>query len=284
MSEPLALFVVEDGVYRATSVARSRWSPATVGGYAVCALFARELEPYCPEDFTPARFGVEMFHPVPMSGVRVTTTLVREGNRIVVVDASALDGDREVARASATFLRIGEDPPGLIWDRGQTPEPPPTSMHPVTAGPFEPWLGSGERWSESMEVLQDRGRKRMWQNGIPVLEGIAPSGFERAAMIADAASMVTHAGSHGVGFINCNVELALCRLPEPTGVGIEADHQASHGGVSFGVATVYDRLGVIGSAQVSAVANARRQVDLAEVGAYLAGRRDGGPDDPAATP
>ena len=274
MSEPFALFSFEDGAYRATTIARSHWSADQVGGYAVCAMLAHELEPHCPHGFVPVRLGVEMFSPVPASGFSVTTSMVRAGNRIVVADAVAWEGDREVTRASATFLRVSEDPPGVAWERQRVPEPPPLELHPETAGPFVPWFASDDHWSESMGVLQDPGRKRMWQNGIPVLDGTGPSPFERAAMIADAASMVTHWGSEGVGFINCDVQLALCRLPEETGIGIEADRQASHAGISFGVATVYDRLGVIGSVHISALANARRQVDFSDVGPY---RADGQP-------
>lgn len=268
--QPFALFVVDDGVYRATGVALSSWSHAMVGGYAVCAMLAHELEPHCPDGFIPARLGVEMFSPVPAAGVSVTTEVVREGNRIVVVDATVWDGDRAVTRASATFLRVSQEPPGVVWERQRMPEPPPLELHPVTTGPFIPWFASDEHWSQSMGVLQDPGRKRMWQNGIPVVEGGGPTPFERVAMISDAASMVTHWGSEGVGFINCDVQLALCRLPEESGVGIEADRQSSYAGISFGVATVYDRLGVIGSVHISAVANARRQVDFSEVGPYTA--------------
>ncbi|HEX7738588.1 MAG TPA: acyl-CoA thioesterase domain-containing protein [Marmoricola sp.] len=273
MSEPFALFTHDGDVYRATTIARSRWSASMVGGFAVCAMLAHELEPHCPPDFVPARLGVEMFNPVPADGVTVTTSVVRAGNRIAVVDATVWDGEREVTRASATFLRQTEDPPGTTWSRQRAPEPPPLALHPVTPGLFVPWFASGDDWSESMGVLQGPGRKRMWQNGIPVLEGAGPTAFERAAMIADAASMVTHWGSEGVGFINCDVQLALCRLPDDAGIGIEADDRVSHAGVSFGVATVYDRRGVIGTVHVSALANARRQVDLSGVGTYTMGRQ-----------
>jgi len=278
MTEPFALFSTEeyDGrtVYRATSISVSSWAPTMVGGFAVCGLIAHVLEPLCPEGFVPARLGVDLFAPVPVAGVEVSTRVVREGNRIVVVDASVTDGEREVTRASVTFLRRTEEPPGEVWERQRMPEPPPLDLHPPTEGPFIPWFASDDDWSEAMGVLQNPGRKRMWQNGIPIVEGQGPSPFERAAMISDAASMVTHWGSEGVGFINADVQLALCRLPEPDGVGIEADRQASYDGVSVGVATLYDRRGVIGSVHLSALANARRQVDFSEVGAYtVEGRR-----------
>ncbi len=272
MTEPFSLFTEDTGsgrtVYRATSISVSSWAPTMVGGFAVCGLIAHVLEPLCPDGFVPARLGVDMFAPVPVSGVEVTTRVVREGNRIVVVDASVSDGDREVTRASVTFLRATQEPPGEVWVRQRHPEPPPVDLHPPTEGPFVPWFASDDNWSEAMGVLQNPGRKRMWQNGIPVVPDEGPSALERAAMIADAASMVTHWGSEGVGFINADVQLALCRLPEADGIGIEADRQASYDGVSVGVATLYDRRGVIGSVHISALANARRQVDFSEVGAY----------------
>jgi hypothetical protein len=275
MPEPFALFTVDESggstVYRATGIAASSWAPTMVGGFAVCGLIAHVMEPLCPEGFVPARLGVDMFSPVPVSGVSVTTHVIREGNRIVVADARVVEGEREVTRASVTFLRATEEPPGEVWARQRTPEPPPLDLHPATEGPFVPWFASDDDWSEAMGVLQNPGRKRMWQNGVPVVEqpeGTGPTAFERVAMISDAASMVTHWGSEGVGFINADVQLALCRLPDADGIGIEADRQASYDGISVGVATIYDRRGVIGSVHVSALANARRQVDFSEVGAY----------------
>lgn len=96
----------------------------------------------------------------------------------------------------------------------------------------------------------------------PLVAGEEMSPFVRAAVMAETTSLVCHWGSAGAGFINIDTTLALNRLPRGTGLGLRADNQRSHAGISVGTATMFDRDGYIGSCTVTAISNARRQVDL----------------------
>lgn len=263
-----ALFRPDGDTFVPLPTSLSKWSGDMVGGFAVCGLLAHAFEPHCPDGFVPARLGVEMFRPVPASALRVDVEVVREGNRIAVCDAVVLAGDLEVTRATVTFLKQTEEPPGRVWARPDVPQPPPEDLCPVQEGPIIPFFGSDDRWDTSMKVLQDAGRKKMWQGGMPIVPDVMPTPFECAALISDAGNMVSHWGENGVGFINCDVQLSLARLPRRDGLGIIADGQTSFAGVSSGNATLFDRTGVFGHVMVSALANARRQVDFSGTGSY----------------
>ena len=82
-----------------------------------------------------------------------------------------------------------------------------------------------------------------WQTGVPVVPGEDPSPFVSAASIADATSMVTNWGSHGVEHINADITLTLARLPVDREVGLAAVDRISAEGIAIGTATVFDRQG-----------------------------------------
>ncbi|MEU6830947.1 hypothetical protein ABZ894_20050 [Nocardia beijingensis] len=46
-------------------------------------------------------------------------------------------------------------------------------------------------------------------------------------------------------------------------LGLRADGTVAADGISIGTATIYDRVGPLGTCVVTALSNARRQVDLA---------------------
>lgn len=79
--------------------------------------------------------------------------------------------------------------------------------------------------------------------------------------------MVTNWSDAGVGFINTDLTVALSRLPLGAEVGLEADNHLSEQGIAVGAATLFDRHGAFGTALITAVANAQRQI--------TAGRLDG---------
>lgn len=273
VTDPLAFFSSTADGFVAERFAISRWSPDMVNGAALCGLVARALEhDHGGDGFVPARLTVDLFKPARTAPLTTRTTLVRDGNRIRVADAELLQDGEVVARAGAVFLRPSEQPPGEVWTRDYRPSPPPVHI-PMQAGDVtHPYFGSDDHpdgWSQSMLEHQGSSRKRMWAQHLPVVAGEEPSPFARAAMAGEPTSLMTNWGTAGVGFINVDMTLVLARLPEGVEVGIEADDHISSDGVAVGTTTMYDRRGPIGTCVVSALANARRQVDFSDQGVFV---------------
>ncbi|HHX84354.1 MAG TPA: thioesterase family protein [Actinomycetales bacterium] len=263
-----AFFTLDPGgAYVPTRYARSAWSDTMLNGPAAVAAAARSLELHHGADgFQPARLTVDLFAPVALAPLTVTTEAVREGNRIRVADARVVQGGATVARATLVQLRRGEQPPGEVWRSGRAPEVPAAAeAEPLVAG-SRPYFGSDtapEPWSTDMGAQQGPGRKRFWHHPLDVVDVEPATPFQRAAMLAESTSLMTHWGSEGIGFINADLTVTLARLPRSGDLGLEADEHLSDAGVAVGTATLYDRDGVFGAGTVVAVSNAGRQIDFA---------------------
>lgn len=256
-----AFFTKEGAQYLPTPIAMSSWSPTQVSGPAICGLLARELDTRSPgPEFVPARFTVDLFRPVGDDPATLRSTVVREGKRICVADAELLQRGEVHSRATVVYLRTGETPEGQLWQPGRELPVPDT---PDTETGAHPLFKSGDgAWTKDFAATQNGARKAMWQNMLPVVAGEPVTPFQRAGMAADAASLMSNWGTAGIGYINSDVTLTLARLPEGPGIGLIAQDEVAAAGISVGAVTVYDRSGALGAAVVTALSNARRQVDM----------------------
>ncbi|UYP18834.1 thioesterase family protein [Rhodococcus sp. Z13] len=258
-------FTEHDGVYHPTKYAQSPWSDTMLNGPCVSGLVARELElRHSVEGFVPSRFTLDLFKPVRNEPITFTSELVRDGNRIRVADVELVQGGEVSARATLVFLRKSAPPPGSVWTRDAAPTPPPESVA-VPPGPLEysSWYGSDRLgWTRVRSEHQNSERKRLWSRQLPIVVGEELTPFVNTATVGEGTSFVTNWSDKGVGYINCDVTLALSRLPEGPEVGIEADNQISSDGIAVGTAVLFDRLGAFGTGVVTALANAHRQVDF----------------------
>lgn len=98
---------------------------------------------------------------------------------------------------------------------------------------------------------------------MPVLPNEPASPFVHAVQSAESTSLVTNLGTDGIGYINCDLTMALSRVPEGDQLGIEADSHITADGISVGTATLYDRKGPYGTGMVTAVSNPAAQIDFA---------------------
>ncbi len=248
-------------------LARSLWSEDQMHGVALSGALARSLEQAVAaagrSELRPTRYTVDLFRPARMAPCRITTTVVREGSRLLLVDAVLTQEGQPVARAGAVFLRPTTPATGAVWEPDAAFSPPPLDLAPVSDKPRVP-LFSSELigWSASFADHQNGERKMTWQTGVPVVPDEQPSGFVAAASVSDAASMVTNWGSQGVEHINTDITLTLARTPVSLEIGLAAVDRVSADGIATGTVTVFDRQGRLGTAVVSALANTKRSVDF----------------------
>ncbi|THV09478.1 thioesterase family protein [Nocardioides caeni] len=246
-------------------------------GVAVSGLLARTLELAVHDlgrgDLVPARYQVDLFRPARMIGTTARATVVREGPRLVLVDA-VIEQDGEImARASATFLQPTKAPATTVWTSpDDRPTPPPPELLPAAGEHHVPIFASERPWSNNFTEHQNSGRHQTWQTAMPIVADEECTPFQAVASIADATSMVVNWGRGGVEFINTDIGLALSRLPEDTSLGLRVTDHVTSDGVAVGTAEVFDRSGVFGTATVTSLANTRRTVDFS--GSEWDGSRD----------
>jgi hypothetical protein len=200
-----------------------------------------------------------------MTASVAVATLVRQGPRLVLLDAVFLQGEERVARASALFLQPSTAPEGEVWSATTDgPFPPPVELAPEGSEHHVPFFASAKPWSNNFREHQNSGRHQTWQTAMPIVAGEPMTPFQAAASIADNTSMISHWSNKGVEYINADISLALARRPAGVELGLRALDHVAVDGVSIGTVEVFDRLGVLGVATVTALANTRRTADFSQ--------------------
>ncbi|MGE2731295.1 thioesterase family protein [Mycolicibacterium vaccae] len=254
-----AHFTVADGGFLPTAYAQSHWGADHLNGPAVVGLAARALESECDSpDFHPARLTVDLVRAARNALTTVEVTVVRDGHRVRSTQCDIVQRGTLVARATLIRYRRSSAPPGELWTNGQSFPPAPEPDDSVL-----PYVGSDAvGWTRSPGEHQNDSRKRFFNDGIEVLAGETNSAFVRAAVVAEATSLVTNLGTRGVGYINGDLTVAFSRLPVDDWIGIQADSHHAADGVAVGTATLFDSRGPFGSGMTTAVANPAAQIDF----------------------
>lgn len=283
MQRPAFFDVDDDDRLIPTSSAESLWAAGTLNGPAVCAAAARATErAFTEPGFRPARFTIELFRAARGTPLTTSARMVRDGRRIKVVEIEVRQSPRSadagsdpasagaeevvVARSTTVMLRTSSNPPGERWSRPDVPFGQPATDIDDPA----PWFGSDDpvgttRWTTEVASHQTDQRKRLWTRSVPVVPGEELSPFARAVISGESTSLVCNWGSTGIGFINCDLTVALSRLPVGPRVGVVADSHIESDGVSVGTAALHDENGQFGMGMVTAVNNAAAEIDFTRV-------------------
>ncbi|MDO3401696.1 thioesterase family protein [Mycolicibacterium neoaurum] len=240
-----------------TEAAKGPWGDVILGG-VVGGLLGWALECEAGHaSWQPARLSVDLLCPARMQPLRVYSKTVRRGRRLTVADAMVNQGEVVVARASALFLRRGEQPEQRVWT--SQVQMPPAPEEPLRAPRRSPFFSRMFGWpslkgdASTDDLLLP---KYIWIQEMRRLidtEPITP--FTRAAMAADMTSPLVHTGTGGLRFINADFTLTLSRLPRTPMLGLAAQTHTSHDGVATGAAAMFDRHGQIGSTTATALSS-----------------------------
>ncbi len=265
ITPPNTSFHRDGDFYLPTARTRGPWAPDSLHGRVIAGLLRsagerRHLDPA----FQVSRLTVDMFRIAPMRPVTVVTSVVRDGNRIRVADASLrLEDGMEIARASIVMLRRAPAPEGNVWappawdvphpDTLPLPPPPPAQFGPAA---WETRSITGQMaFANSGPPVQ----KRAWiRDNANFVDDERPSPLVRSALVSDFANPFANSGDRGLNYVNADASLYLHRDPVGDWIGMEvATHHASEG-IAIGECVVYDLDGPVGRSTVCAVANQRR--------------------------
>jgi len=262
MVKPTAYCVRDGETLVPTALAQGPWGQ-TMSGHVVGGMLARAVErTVVDSEFQPSRLTVDMVRPAALEPTEVTTSIQRDGRRIRLVDATMLQGGHVVARASALFLRRGEEhPDDQVWSSTVAMPPVPAEPSP----PKGPLLIHSYGWGAAgaggvvlpTEWLQATpGQKYAWvQHITPILDDEPLTPIVRAAMAGDLASAVAHWDGQEIKYINADYTLSLSRLPNGAHIGLAALTQSAHAGIATGTVMVFDAHGEIGTGVTNALAN-----------------------------
>jgi acyl-coenzyme A thioesterase PaaI-like protein len=184
-----ALFVPDGDHLLPTGYARGPWSEHSLHGGPVAALVVRALERVdAPAVVRLARVTVELLRPVPLAPLVVSTEVVRPGVKVSTVDARVSTADGQLlVMARAQRIRVAE----VEFPDGSDDSPPdlPDSASDTSAWPGADRLAFHSHATEHRFVVGrfgGIGPSTDWVRlRVPVVLGEEPTGWQRAAAIAD---------------------------------------------------------------------------------------------------
>ncbi|HEX5369715.1 MAG TPA: thioesterase family protein [Dehalococcoidia bacterium] len=254
-------FFVADGPRRflPNEVCRGPWDRNSLHGRVVAGLLAHEVETaHGDPAFQCARLTVDLYRVLPFAPVDVTTTVVRDGNRIRVVDAEFTSSGVSVARASAVLLRKAENPAGSVWGPPEWDVPGPLDLPVpgVLAGPNA--QARTPMWETRVidNGFGSTSQKRAWlRETRQLIDGIELTPLVRVAFASDFTNPFANSGSEGLQFVNADITLYIHRLPRTEWLGFEVVAHHAEAGIAVGECLIHDEVGTIGRSLVCALAN-----------------------------
>lgn len=252
---PRPTFFLRDGDdFAPEPIATGPWG-GTMRGRLLGALAAREVDALAQihPDFRCTRLTMEMFRGPKMAPVRVAPPqVIRDGNRIRVVEVTVLQGDDAVGQAKAVLLRSGEQPEGPFAPPAPWDAPTPLTGLEISESHRHP--PTWDAWSVSGTEFMGQG---VWvREGHDLLPGEPLSPLVRASLTADLASPISNdVAGRRLPFINADYTLYLGRYPRGDTLGVQPCGQISETGLSVGMCVLHDLDGAVGYIGVTAIAN-----------------------------
>lgn len=261
---PSALFVRDDGGYRATRLSGSPWSRDALHGGPPAALLARAVERFEDgEQFRVARVTVELLRPVPFDRLELTAHLRRPGRNVQLIEATLRSPDYDVARATGLRIRrrniilpdhVDETAPALPGPAEGRPRQSPS-------GPFLPGFHTeGVEHRFIRGSFDTPGPAVDWiRVKFPLLEGEPLTPLCRACAVADFGNGVSGllAGTHT--YINPDLTVYLHRYPEGEWICLDAVTRVEPDGIGLAESLLSDERGPIGRSLQSLIVAEREE-------------------------
>jgi hypothetical protein len=250
-----SLFVPDGDHWVPTDLARGPWDPGALHGGPVAALLTRALEAIeAPVPMRLARVTIELLRPVTIVPLALSTEVVRPGGKVGLLGATLrrVDDGQVVAVARGLRIRSGD----VDFDDGAHDVVPDLPAVPATTAEVSP-VGNDYPAYHNTAVEHRFVRGAFGRPGpvfdwirlvVPVVPDEVPTGWQRAAAIADFANglsaVVPFDGT--ALFINPDLTVHLWREPEGEWIGMESETRTSGSGIGMSDTALWDRTGRVG--------------------------------------
>ncbi|MGY2128038.1 thioesterase family protein [Blastococcus sp. SYSU DS0617] len=257
MELPGALHAPTDDGFRATALTIGPWDPALQHAGPPAALLAREAERASgiPGGQT-VRLNYDILGPVPVGPVRISTTVLRPGRRVELVEAVLDAGDgRPLMRLSAWRMRTRtEDLPEAAEGAA------PAAAHPAPAGVPESrrdeaaFFRSDVAYHKALEwrfaggSFNSPGPAAAWTRPqCTLVEGEPITPLQHLLVMTDAASGISAILDWSTAtFANVDLSVSLHRPPRGEWLGMDATTVLGDSGAAQCSAVLFDADGAIG--------------------------------------
>lgn len=229
-----------------TAATAGPWSPKAQHGGPPSGLLTRALEALLAPGQVLGRISVDLLGPVPVGPLAVSSTVLRPGRSVALLQATLTDEEsgRDVAVGRGWALPRSSSGPG--------------SLTPPTHGPGDGVLsalpGSWSRgyvdaveWRWITGQVLEAGPATLWMRPlVPLLPDEPLSPLQRLMTCVDSASGASTA-LDPAAWTFMNTEITVHVLREPVGEWVLVDAETTLSPTAAGLATssVYDELGLV---------------------------------------
>jgi hypothetical protein len=258
---PAAYTVLTPRTVRASELTRGPWDPQHQHAGPPIAMVCRAIEAVALEHGLThiGRLTANLFRPLPIAELEIEVTTDYAGRNAAHYAARLWGAGKELARFTALAQRESDLALPAELDGhplAQAPKPPADSApHRM---PF------GRRHIGYADLVENRiasgsffqGRCAAWfRLQRPLVEGEAPSGYQRVAVAADSGNGISAVLDYrDYSFVNSDLSIHLLRRPVGEWICLDARTHLDANGCGLAESALYDTVGLIGrSAQSLAV-------------------------------
>lgn len=231
----------------ATEHTAGPWDSRAQHGGPPSALLGRAIQRCAPrEDMLVSRFTCEILGAIPVGELAVRAWLARPGRSVEMLEAVAVAGGREVAKARAWRVRRTRSQP--VPPRA--PAPPPlaaTAPAPPPAGWGGGYLPAVE-WRPAHGSFEVPGPATVWARlRYPLVAGEETGPLERLLAVADSGNGISGELDFSRWlFINPELTVHLHREPVGEWICLDAHTTISPGGAGLATTVLSDPGGPVG--------------------------------------
>jgi hypothetical protein len=245
--------------FLATPATAGPWTPDAQHAGPPAGLLARAVTSLLEPGQVPARITVDLLGPVPIGPLSVTTSTVRPGRTVSLVEATLYDdrAGRACATARAWILPRSTSGPG-------TPTPLPHTPADGVETPLPPSWNRGYvdhvEWRWIKGAVLEAGPATVWMRSLaPLLPGEPLTGIAALMTCVDSANGVS-AALDPADWLFLNTDLTVHLLREPVGEWLCLEAETTLGPSAAGLATsvVHDELGLVARTAQALLVTPRR--------------------------
>jgi hypothetical protein len=234
--------VAEDR-FESTAHTRGPWDAGSQHAGPPAALLGRAVEARAGSSMRVARMTFDIARPVPIAPLTVTTSVVREGRRVVVVQAAI----EPYMRCTALLIRTAEEAaPDLAQDSPLRLDG--AESRSFFALPYEVGYHTAMEVRFAAGSFLERGPATAWlRMRVPLVEEEQPSPLTRVLVAADSGNGISNVLDFDrYVFVNADLTVHLLRYPTGEWVCMDAATSIDSAGIGLADTALYDERGRIG--------------------------------------
>lgn len=245
---------VTDNRFASSEHTRGPWDERSQHAGPPAALLGRAVEQLAAPHMRVARITYDIARPVPITELTVTTSVVRQGRSVAIVQAAI----EPYMRCSALLIREAEgaapafaDPPALTFE-----DAVPREFFPV---PYSIGYHTAMEVRFSEGSFTEPGPATCWMRAtMPLVEGEEMTPLSRVLIAADSGNGVSNILDFSKHvFINADLTVHLVRYPAGEWVCLQAATTVDSHGIGLADTALHDTQGRIGRAAQSLFVNPR---------------------------